>query len=170
MKNDSRMIQIRRARWDQLDAISESLSERPKALHSERIRQQMMGHSLYLFAWRSAVPVGHVIVKWPPWPERPWAVEWQARYECCFIEDLWVLPDSRNGGIGRALMARAEAHCLGQEISRVGLHVGLDKGYEAAFHIYSSTGYKDLGHGRFIESSPGSVEPVTFLLKDMGEH
>ena len=161
------MTEIRPAAGEQLDAISETLSARPRALHSDRIHQQSLGHSLYLFAWVEERPVGHVIVKWPTWPERPWAVEWQARYDCCFIEDLWVLPDSRNQGIGRALMATAESQCLGHEASRVGLHVGLDEGYQAAHHIYLSTGYRDLGHGNFIESSPGSVEPVIFLLKEL---
>jgi GNAT superfamily N-acetyltransferase len=111
------------------------------------------------------VPVGHVLVRWPTWPERPGAVEWQARYGCCFIEDLWVQPDHRNHGIGRALMAAAESRCVTQGTSSVGLHVGLDEGYQAALHIYSSTGYEDPGHGVFIESSPGVVERVIFLLK-----
>jgi hypothetical protein len=45
--------------------------------------------------------------------------------------------------------------------------VGLDEGYHAAIHIYYSMGYRDLGHGLFIESSPGVVEPVMFLLKGL---
>lgn len=161
------MTQIRAAAMDQLDAISEALPERPRQLHSQRILQQSMGHSTYLFAWETGNPVGYVIVKWPPWPERPWAVEWQARYGCCFIEDLWVLAGKRNQGIGRALMVSAESQCLAHGSSRVGLHVGLDEGYQAALHIYHSTDYRDLGHGLFIESSPGSVEPVIFLLKEL---
>jgi GNAT superfamily N-acetyltransferase len=165
--NDPIMSQIVPAAWDELDAISNGLPERPKPLHSQRILQQTLGHCLYLLAWEADTPVGHVIVKWPNWPERPWAVEWQARYRCCFIEDLWVLPSSRNQGTGKALMASAESHCLAQGTSRVGLHVGLDEGYHAALHIYHSTGYRGLGHGLFIESSPGSVEPVIFLLKEL---
>lgn len=165
LEREMTMTRIMPAAWDQLDAISEGLPDRPKPLHSKRIHEQSMGHSIYLFAWQADTPVGHVIVKWPTWPERSWAVEWQARYDCCFIEDLWVLPDWRNQGIGRALMANAESHCLAQETSRVGLHVGLDEGYQAALHIYQSAGYRDLGHGIFIESSPGSVEPVIFLLQ-----
>lgn len=161
------MTQIRAAAWDELDAISEGLPQRPKPLHAQRIFQQSMGHNLYLFAWKADTPVGHVMVKWPTWPEGPGAVEWQARYGCCFIEDLWVLPDMRNLGIGRALMVSAESRCLSQNTSRAGLHVGLDDGYKAALHLYYSTGYRDLGHGPFIESSPGAVEPVIFLLKEL---
>ena len=161
------LTKIEPASWDQLDVICESLSERPEPVHSRRIQQQYQGHSVYLFAWVAERPVGHVIVKWPTWPERPWAVEWQARYGCCFIEDLWVRPDNRNNGIGRALMSAAEARRLVQDISKVGLHVGMDEGYPAALHLYYSTGYEDAGHGLFIESSPGSVEPVVFLFKDL---
>jgi len=153
---------------DQLDAICVGLPERPRPLHSQRIMQQDQGHSLYLFAWVDDRPVGHVIVKWPPWPERPGTVEWQARYSCCFIEDLWVQSETRNQGIGRALMGAAESCCVVQDTPKVGLNVGLDEGYQAALHIYYSTGYKDLGHGLFIESSPGAVEPVIFLLKELG--
>lgn len=64
-------------------------------------------------------------------------------------------------------MKAAESHCLIKDTSRVGLHVGLDEGYQAALHIYYSTGYKDPGHGLFIESSLGSVEQVIFLLKEL---
>jgi hypothetical protein len=45
--------------------------------------------------------------------------------------------------------------------------VGLEEGYQAALHIYSSSGYRDPGHGVFIESSPGGVGPVRFLLKEL---
>jgi len=45
--------------------------------------------------------------------------------------------------------------------------MGLDEGYRAALNIYHSMDYKDLGHGLFIESSPGAVEPVIFLLKEL---
>ncbi len=103
-----------------------------------RLPTRPRAHGLYLFAWVDERPVGHVIVKWPSWPERPWAVEWQARYGCCFIEDLWVQSETRNQGIGRALMRAAESHCLIQDTSRVGLHAGLDEGYQAALHMVTS--------------------------------
>ena len=158
-------MNIKAASLDQLDAVCEGLPERPRTLHSERIVQQNQGNGLYLLAWIDKLPLGHVLVKWPTWPERPWAVEWQARYGCSFIEDLWVHPDNRNRGIGRALMGAAESHCLDYGSSSVGLHVGLDEGYQAARHIYTATAYRDPGHGIFIESAPGEVEPVVFLLK-----
>ena len=159
-------MRIDAASSGQLDAICDGLPERPKPLHFQRIAQQDQGHGLYLLAWVDERPLGHVLVKWPSWPERPWAVEWQARYGCCFIEDLWVSPGSRNQGIGKALMVAAESHCLDRDHSSVGLHVGLEEGYEAATHIYNSSGYRDPGHGMFIQSSPGGVGLMMFLLKD----
>jgi GNAT superfamily N-acetyltransferase len=162
------MTPIRSGLMAHLDAICVGLPERSRPLHSRRILQQDQGHGLYLFAWVDERPVGHVMVKWPSWPERPGTVEWQARYGCCFIEDLWVQFETRNQGIGRALMGAAESYCrLVQDSSKVGLNVGLDEGYQAALHIYYSTGYKDPGHGFFIESSPGAVEQVIFLLKEL---
>ena len=167
MNDSSTMGQISAAAWNQLDAICEGLAERPKPLHAQRIRQQDQGHSLYLLAWKRQRPVGHVILKWPTWPERPLAVEWQARYDCCFIDDLWVDPDSRNEGIGRGLMEAAHSHTSKQAIPSVGLAVGMDPGYEAARRLYRSLGYKDPGHGRFIESGPGWTERLSFLLKEL---
>ncbi len=160
-------MRIEAAAWGQLAAICRGLPDRPMSLHSQRILLQVQGHSLYLIAWADERPLGHVVLQWPTWPERPWAVEWQARYGCCFILDLWVEPGSRNQGIGRALMSMAESLCRKQGHPSVGLHMGLDEGYRAALNIYHSMDYTDLGHGLFIESSPGAVEPVIFLLKEL---
>ena len=66
-------------------------------------------------------------------------------------------------------MAAAESHCWHRDYSSVGLHVGLDEGYQAAQHIYCSSGYRDPGHGIFIESSPGGVGLMMFLLKEMSD-
>jgi GNAT superfamily N-acetyltransferase len=158
-------MRIDAARPEQLEAISAALRERPRALHAERMGRQQSGESLYLVAWLRELPVGHVVVGWSSWPERRWAAEWHARYGCSFVEDLWVEPGCRDQGIGRALMRAAENHSF-EHCSRVGLHVGQDEGYRAASHIYRSTGYFDPGHGTFIESSPGVVEVVTFLMKE----
>ena len=161
-------MRIEAASMDQLEAIGEGLPERPRALHARRISQQDQDHSLYLLAWKREGPVGHVVVKWPAWPESPFAVEWQARYGCSMVEDLWICPDSRGKGIGRALMETAHARTGQRGIGSVGLGVGVGDGYDAARHLYKSLGYRDRGHGRFIESSPGWWDILVFLLKELG--
>jgi hypothetical protein len=52
-------------------------------------------------------------------------------------------------------MESAHSRTSEQGISSVGLGVGIDQGYEAAHHLYRSLGYRDPGHGHFIESNRG---------------
>lgn len=161
------MTQVIAAGWDQIDAIAHAFFERPRPLHIWRLQYQDQGHGIYLVAWRNEEPMGHLLLKWPGWPERPGATENQARHECSLVEDLWVLPNSRGLGIGRALMESAHSHSSQKGISTVGLGVGLDQGYEPAQHLYRSMGYKDSGLGPFIESSPGWWDILIFLVKEL---
>jgi GNAT superfamily N-acetyltransferase len=163
------LTEIRAAAWDQLDAICDGLADRHMTMHTKRIQYQDQGHGLYLIGWEHGKAVGHLHLKWPGWPERPRAKEFQARYGCSMVEDLWVLPDNRGRGLGRALMESAHSHTSQQGIRTVGLSVGIEQGYEAAHHLYRSLGYRDPGHGRFIESSPGWWDVGVFLLKELHE-
>ena len=152
------------AGWDGLDALSAATPERPRSLHAKRLQYQEQGHGLYLIGWSDELAVGHLLLKWPGWPERPWTMEFQATYGCSLVEDLWVQPRSRGMGIGRALMETAHSHSNQQGIPSVGLGVGMDPGYAAARRLYRSLGYRDPGHGRFIASGPGWIEELTFWL------
>ena len=158
------MTHVRAAAWDQLEAICEALPERPRAMHTRRMHYQDQLHGMYLIGWSDEVPVGHLLLKWPGWPERPWSMELQGAYGCSIVEDLWVKPESRGLGTGRALMEIAHSHTIERGISSVGLSVGLTQGYEAAQHLYRSLGYRDQGHGHFVESSPGWWDILIFLL------
>ena len=144
-------MQIRPARSDDLAAITNSIPERHPELHSGRLRSQEHDEGIYLIAWEGGRPVGHVMLMWPWWPEQP-VSEFTARYDCSWVEDLFVQPQSRNKGIGRRLMEAVEAHTRTERIGRVGLAVGLDEGYTVARHLYESVGYRNPGHGTFFES------------------
>ena len=136
-------------------------------MHAKRLEYQDRGHGLYLIGSEDATPAGHLLLKGPHWPERPWSAEYQARYGCSVVEDLWVQPDKRGLGIGRALMEAAHVHTTQHLLSAVGLGVGMDPGYKAARQLYESLGYRDPGHGVFIESGQGWMEHLIFLLKEL---
>jgi GNAT superfamily N-acetyltransferase len=144
--------QIRRASGDEIGAISAGLGDRNVAQHVQRLEHQEQGHSVYLIAWRSAFPVGHVEVRWPSWPERS-VPEFTLRYGCAWVEDVAVQSSYRGRGIGKALMEAVEHEASLQGQARVWLAVGLDEGYATARRLYGSLGYLYLPHGAFLESS-----------------
>jgi GNAT superfamily N-acetyltransferase len=155
-----------------LRAIMSGIPERTSEQHADRYESQEQGHGLYLVAWVLGAPVGHVMLKWPWWPERP-VSEVTARYGCSWVEDLAVRPQYRNRGVARALMQCLEELTRAHGLDRVGLDVGVDDGYAAARHLYSSLGYRDVGHGAFLESAAllgGGVwvDWVMTLIKDLG--
>lgn len=162
---------IRRATRSDLAAIAAGLPSRTEAQHAHRFLGQEQGHGVYLIAWCEDRPVGHVMLKWPWWPER-YVSEFTARYDCSWVEDLSVEGQSRNQGIGRRLMETLEAISHARGLGRVGLDVGLDEGYAAARHLYDSLGYRDMGHGTYLTSAvvPGGgvwMERTVVLLKDL---
>lgn len=145
-------MQIGPARRGDVEAIISGLPDRTCEQHLGRLRYQQQGDGVYLIAWHRGVPVGHVVLKWPWWPER-YVSEMTARYGCSWVEDLAVQRDHRNRGIGRALMLQLEQLTRTHRLKRVGLAVGLDEGYAAARHLYDSLGYRDPGHGPYFESA-----------------
>jgi ribosomal protein S18 acetylase RimI-like enzyme len=80
--------------------------------------------SQYLVAWDGEAPVGHVCLQWIEPPE---------------LQDLWVLPDRRSGGIGRALIAAAERETAARGHGRLLLSVGVHN--ERALSLYERLGY-----------------------------
>lgn len=81
--------------------------------------------SEYLVAWDGAEPVGHVCVEWSDPPE---------------LQDLWVLPERRSGGVGSALVAAVEAAVAARGGTRLRLTVGAGNG--GAIRLYRRLGYR----------------------------
>jgi ribosomal protein S18 acetylase RimI-like enzyme len=81
--------------------------------------------SEYLVAWLGDEPVGHVCVEWAEPPE---------------LQDLWVLPERRGGGIGTALVAAVEAAVAARGGRSVLLSVGIAN--EGAIRLYARLGYR----------------------------
>lgn len=81
--------------------------------------------SEYLVAWEDGVPLGHVCVEWAEPPE---------------LQDLWVLPERRRGGIGAALVGALEARVAARGLAVLALTVGI--GNHSARRLYERLGYE----------------------------
>jgi ribosomal protein S18 acetylase RimI-like enzyme len=80
--------------------------------------------SNYLVAWDGEAPVGQVCIEWTEPPE---------------LQDLWVVPERRGGGVGRALIARVEREAATRGHPRLLLSVGAGNDY--ALDLYRRLGY-----------------------------
>jgi diamine N-acetyltransferase len=58
-----------------------------------------------------------------------------------FIDEIFVLPEQRGRGYGRALMEFAGAAACDLGVTAV--HLEVDRGNESARHLYSSLGYRE---------------------------
>ena len=105
------------------------------ALARAYIAERLERHESVIFlAERDGRPVGFVQL-YPLFsstaarPRRLW-----------LLNDLFVAPEARGGGVGRALMARARL--LAQETDAVGLELATARGNTTAQRLYESLGYR----------------------------
>jgi len=72
------------------------------------------------------------------------------------IYDLYVVPERRNRGIGRYLLAKAEQYAALRHFDRISLHVFVTN--PAALHLYGSMGYRAEAHimYKYLEKLPTS--------------
>jgi GNAT superfamily N-acetyltransferase len=163
---------VRPASWGELDEIASAFDRLPRATHMQRIGEQDAGDGVYFIAWRSEVPIGHLLLKL-----RVEVVSARARgYGCPEIEDLYVNEHSRNAGAGRRLLDAAEREARNHGHRRIGLSAGVDSGYDSARHLYSERGYEETATGEFWETwqipeDDGSVrtgrERCTYLVRQL---
>ena len=91
------------------------------------------------------------------------------------INDLYVAPQFRKNGIGRALITECEKHAIGT-YEHIGLGVGLYIGYGSAQRLYAKMGYIPDGQGlmyRNQEVLPGrdvfvDDDLLIYLYKKIG--
>ncbi len=81
--------------------------------------------SEYLVAWEDGDPIGHVCIEWT---------------EPAELQDLWVLPARRRGGVGAALVGAVEARVAARGREVLALTVGI--GNEDARRLYERLGYE----------------------------
>jgi GNAT superfamily N-acetyltransferase len=104
-------------------------------LAREFIGERLERHESVIFlAERAGRPVGFVQL-YPLFsstaarPRRLW-----------LLNDLFVAPEARGGGVGRALMARARR--LAEDTRAVGLELATARGNTTAQRLYESLGYR----------------------------
>jgi GNAT superfamily N-acetyltransferase len=136
-------VVIESIRPDEIDTVSRLMPWRQGARHAERALGQRSGRAVYLLAWANDVPIGHSFVKWPGDLSSR-----QARAKrCAEVEDLFVVPEERNRGIGTALLISSEVAARAEGHDLIGLAVALDN--EGARRLYARHGYRDAGQGVF---------------------
>lgn len=120
-------------------------------------------------AWLDHHPVGYVVLNPAP------AYSLFMRLNMPELQDLNVLPDHRNKGVGAALVAVCEGYARGLGHTHIGLAVGLDKTYGPAQRLYVRLGYMPDGFGVTYDRAPitpGEMRPVDdnlclMMVKDL---
>lgn len=143
-------VDVRVARHDELERISRGLAHRSPLQHRERLARQDRGTFTYLVAWDGTEPIGHVGIDWPDDRQPELGLELGIS---AIVHDLAVVPERRNGGVGRALMLELEDRVRERGLFTVVLGTGLDDGYAAARHLYRSLGYVERPGSLHIEAS-----------------
>jgi ribosomal protein S18 acetylase RimI-like enzyme len=92
-----------------------------------------------LVAWRDTRPLGWVMLDWGAVAHAPAA--WKGTH--LYLEQLQVLEEHRNRGIGTALLLAAEAAAISRGREFVSLGVGIDN--PDARRLYERLGYRDAG-------------------------
>ncbi|MHB0870332.1 MAG: GNAT family N-acetyltransferase [Chloroflexota bacterium] len=150
-------VQVRPLTQEEVGLLEQRLDSDPSEKHRQRLALQQQGLVLYLAAWKGQEPVGHLLLKWDGTEDEPMA---SRLADCPDIEDLWVRPDLRSGGIGSRLLAAAEDLARQRGYPRVGLGVGIDN--LRALALYQRRGYQDSGFGEY----PHAV----YYLDEQGQH
>lgn len=140
--------------------------------HENRFEQQKLGKSSYLIAWQNGVPMGHLNLKWEG-SDQPSVEQYLTDTPELNAIGVWP-PEKRSLGIGRQLIAQAEAIAKERGFKQVALAVALDN--PRAKTLYDKLGYHDWGHGEYIDSwvekdSDGKEihhnDPCHYLVKNL---
>ncbi len=80
------------------------------------------------------------------------------------INDLYVVPSVRKNGVGKELISCCEAYATEHNFEKIGLGVGLYRGYASAQRLYVKNGYLPDGNGLMYYNK--EVEPGKQVLVD----
>jgi ribosomal protein S18 acetylase RimI-like enzyme len=125
-----------------------------------------------LVAWRDDRPLGWVMLHWGDVAQAP--AEWSGRH--LQLEQLQVLEEHRNRGIGTALLLAAERAAAHRGREFVSLGVGVDN--RDARRLYERLGYRDADlppvkdGGVFLDRNGNERrwrETWVFMIKALGE-
>jgi GNAT superfamily N-acetyltransferase len=153
-------VAIRRARPEDADVVAQLLRDfneeyedpaPPQAEMAERIRV-LLAHGDTVILLSGEPPLAVAVM-------RLRAGLWSPAREC-YLAELYVVPDRRGQGIGRALMEEAIAVARAEGADT--MEVGTGEDDVAARRLYESLGFDNHEHG------PGGVKTVSFFYyKDL---
>ena len=111
---------------------------------SEQIKRELANPDLYIYA----AMTDNRFVGWISLVYIPKVGKWNGHGHI-YVDELWVAPNLRGKGIGRALMAKADA--LKDELEATGsrLYVSVDN--RSAKALYEKSGFREEGHTLFME-------------------
>jgi len=117
------------------------------AVHRERLARQDLGECRYLLALSNETPVGWALLI----VGRDQMSEWQVRYECTELQDLYVAPSARRQGFGAELLTSAERFSRELGFLAIGLSTAeaTDSDYAPARRLYETRGYIEVGAEEF---------------------
>ncbi|HEY5677293.1 MAG TPA: GNAT family N-acetyltransferase, partial [Myxococcales bacterium] len=104
------------------------------------LRELLRGKGLALIASEREAALGVAILSFSHQLERGGATAW--------LDELYVVPERRGGGVGRALLRRAlrEARTEGCE----SVHLEVVRGHGRAAHLYVREGFRRLPRTRYM--------------------
>ena len=120
------MVTVTELRLDDVELVDSRLP-------LNRLDQHAVDGSTYLIAWNGAEPVGHAHLAWRG-----------THLRLPEIQDMFVLPELRERGIGTTLVHAAEQAARDRGWERISLSVSRD-GNPAARRLYERLGYTDAG-------------------------
>lgn len=81
------------------------------------------------------------------------------------IQDLNVMPESREQGVATALLSAFENIARDQDAAHIGISVGLNKSYGPAQRLYAKLGYIPDGYGATYDRKPVE-QGLSYLVDD----
>ena len=124
--------------WDMLGRFS---FQSDRNYYERCIERHVHGKVMIPIAFSDDVPVGFCILNWEP--------KYGYFKKCSIpeIQDLNVLRQHRQRGIGQALIQHCEDVVRERGYEQVGIGVGLDSSFGAAQRLYVKMGYIPDGYG-----------------------
>jgi GNAT superfamily N-acetyltransferase len=131
-------MEVRLLRPEEAAAVAATL--RHRIVVADRLERQRRDECLYLVAWEGGTPVGQALLH----RRRPSALTVAGVVDSLpYIEDVFVLPEWRDRGIGTALLEAAESAAAAR--GDQGVSLAVSTGNAAARRLYTRLGYVDAG-------------------------
>jgi GNAT superfamily N-acetyltransferase len=131
-------MDVRLLRPEEAAAVAATL--RHRVVVADRLERQRRDECLYLVAWEDGTPVGQALLH----RRRPSALAVAGVVDSLpYIEDVFVLPEWRNRGVGTALLEAAESAAATR--GDRGVSLAVSTGNAAARRLYTRLGYVDAG-------------------------